>query len=124
MRGAKEGASSWSWGNLPVPPGPLHWSASRTGGLSPPLRIARVIPPHEELVAELAELIAIPSLSADPAHADDLRLAADWVAARVRAAGGSVEIQERNGRPLVIGDVRASTGEDAPSVLVYAHLGG
>jgi acetylornithine deacetylase/succinyl-diaminopimelate desuccinylase-like protein len=88
----------------------------------PPRRIARVIPPHEELVAELAELIAIPSISADPEHADDLRRAADWVAARITSAGGSVEIQERGGRPLVIGDVPASTGDDAPTVLVYAHL--
>jgi acetylornithine deacetylase/succinyl-diaminopimelate desuccinylase-like protein len=81
-----------------------------------------VIPPHEELVAELAELIAIPSISADPDHADDLRRAADWVAARITAADGSAEIQERNGRPLVIGDVPASTGDGAPTVLVYAHL--
>jgi acetylornithine deacetylase/succinyl-diaminopimelate desuccinylase-like protein len=81
-----------------------------------------VIPPHEELVAELAELIAIQSISADPAHAVDLRRAADWVAARITAAGGSVEIQERGGRPLVIGQVPATTGDGAPSVLVYAHL--
>ena len=88
----------------------------------PPRRIARVVPPHEELVAELAELIAIPSLSADPSHAEDLARAAGWVAARITEAGGSVEIQERSGRPLVIGDVPASTGDGAPTVLVYAHL--
>ena len=87
---------------------------------SPP-RIARVIPPHDALVAELAELIAIPSVSADDAHADDVRRAADWVAERIRRAGGTVEIAERGGRPLVIGEVKASTG-DAPTVLVYAHL--
>ena len=84
--------------------------------------IARVVPPHEELVDELAELIAIPSISADPEHADDLRRAADWVAARIGAAGGTVDVQERGGRPLVIGDVPASTGDGAPTVLVYAHL--
>ena len=28
---------------------------------------------------ELAELIAIPSVSADPEHADDVRRAAEWV---------------------------------------------
>ena len=62
-----------------------------------------VIPPHETLVAELAELIAIPSVSADPVHADDIRRAADWVVERIRAAGGEAELQERGERPLVIG---------------------
>jgi acetylornithine deacetylase/succinyl-diaminopimelate desuccinylase-like protein len=81
-----------------------------------------VIPPHEELVAGLAELIAIPSVSADPIHADDVRKAADWVAERIVRAGGTVEIQERGGRPLVIGEVASSSGADAPTVLVYAHL--
>ena len=81
-----------------------------------------VIPPHEELVAGLAELIAIPSVSADPVHADDVRRAADWVAGRIRAGGGEAELQQRGGRPLVIGEVRASTGEEAPTVLAYAHL--
>ena len=81
-----------------------------------------MIPPHDTLVAELAELIAIPSISADPEHADDVRRAADWVAARIRSAGGTVEIQDRGGRPLVIGDVPSSTGAAAPTLLVYAHL--
>ena len=43
------------------------------------------------------------------AHADDVRRAAEWVAERIRRAGGTVEIVERGGRPLVIGEVQAST---------------
>ena len=85
-------------------------------------RIARVIPPHEALFAELAELIAIPSVSADPAHAGDVRRAAEWVSARISSAGGMAELQERGGRPLVVGEVRASSGEGAPTVIAYAHL--
>ena len=80
------------------------------------------IPSHDALVAELAELVAIPSMSADPEHAPDLVRAADWVAERIRSAGGTVEIQQRNGRPLVVGEVPASTGADAPTVIAYAHL--
>jgi acetylornithine deacetylase/succinyl-diaminopimelate desuccinylase-like protein len=80
-----------------------------------------VVPAHEQLVAELSELIAIPSVSADAERAADLRRAAEWVAARIDAMGGSVEIQERGGRPLVLGEVRASRS-DAPAVLAYAHL--
>ena len=80
-----------------------------------------MLPPHDALVAELSELIAIPSVSADPAHAEDLSRAAEWVAGRIRGAGGEVEIAERAGRPLVLGEVPASrTG--APAVLAYAHL--
>lgn len=81
-----------------------------------------MIPPHAELVAELAELVAIPSISADPEHADDLERAADWVAERIRRAGGTAGIETRNGRPLVVGEVPASTGPSAPTVLAYAHL--
>jgi acetylornithine deacetylase/succinyl-diaminopimelate desuccinylase-like protein len=84
--------------------------------------IARMIPPHDVLVEQLAELIAIPSVSADPVHADDIRRAADWVVERIHAAGGEAEIQERGGRPLVIGHVAASTGAGAPTVLAYEHL--
>ena len=81
-----------------------------------------MLPPHEELVAELAELIAIPSVSADDAHAADVRRAAEWVVERIRRAGGTAEIQERAGPPLVLGEVSASKGASAPTVLVYAHL--
>jgi len=101
VRDAEEG----SWGNHGVPP----------------RRIARVLPSHDALVAELSELIAIPSVSADPAHAEDLSRAADWVAGRIRGAGGEVEIAERAGRPLVLGEVAASRAA-APAVLAYAHL--
>ncbi|MFN8221985.1 MAG: M20/M25/M40 family metallo-hydrolase [Gaiellales bacterium] len=80
------------------------------------------IPDHDALVAELAELIAIPSVSADPDHAGDLERAAAWVCERIERAGGSTDVQQRNGRPLVLGEVRASTGESSPTVLVYAHL--
>ena len=81
-------------------------------------------PTYEELKGKLAELIAIPSVSADPAHAGDVETAAAWVADQIRGAGGEVEILPWNGgRPLVIGEVRASAGaESAPTVLCYAHF--
>ena len=49
------------------------------------------VPSLETLAGELAELIAIPSLSADPEHAGDVRAAADWVADRVRVPAGGTE---------------------------------
>jgi acetylornithine deacetylase/succinyl-diaminopimelate desuccinylase-like protein len=81
-------------------------------------------PSHEALRDQLAELIAIPSVSADPAHADDVVRAADWVAARIRTAGGTADVVPWNGgRPLVIGEIAASEKADsAPTVLCYAHF--
>ena len=43
-------------------------------------------------VEELREFIAIPSVSADPAHHDDVRRAAEWVRDFVKRAGGEAEL--------------------------------
>ena len=72
---------------------------------------------------ELREFIAIPSVSADPAHQDDVRRAAEWVRDFVRRAGGEAELVPHGERDLVIGDIPASTnGAEAPTVLVYGHF--
>jgi acetylornithine deacetylase/succinyl-diaminopimelate desuccinylase-like protein len=79
--------------------------------------------PSEALVAELAEFVAIPSVSADAAHAADIETAATWIAARIREGGGSVELVPWGARPLVIGEIQASTSpEAAPTILTYAHF--
>ena len=66
---------------------------------------------------DLSAFLAIPSVSADPAHADDVARAAEWVAARVRSLGGSAETRE-DGR-LVVSEIAGPPG--APTVLVYGH---
>jgi len=72
---------------------------------------------------ELSELLRIPSVSADPAHRDDVRRAAEWVCQFVRRSGGECELVERGVRPLVTGEIRASDDADsAPTVLVYGHF--
>jgi acetylornithine deacetylase/succinyl-diaminopimelate desuccinylase-like protein len=77
----------------------------------------------QALLDELAVLLRIPSMSADPAHAGDVRQAAEWVAAFLRGAGGSGEVVDWHGSPLAVGELRASTGADsAPTVLVYGHF--
>jgi acetylornithine deacetylase/succinyl-diaminopimelate desuccinylase-like protein len=70
---------------------------------------------------ELSELVAIPSVSADPAHKDDVKAAAEWLAGFVRGAGGEAEVVPTETQPLIIGDLRASNGS-APTVLVYGHV--
>ena len=75
------------------------------------------------LTSQLAELIAIPSMSADPEHAGDVREAAEWICERVRGAGGTAELVDWEGRPLAIGEVRASQdAASAPTVLCYGHF--
>jgi acetylornithine deacetylase/succinyl-diaminopimelate desuccinylase-like protein len=72
---------------------------------------------------ELREFIAIPSVSADPAHQEDVRRAAEWVRDFVKRAGGDAELVPYGERDLVIGDIPASNGAaDAPTVLLYGHF--
>ena len=76
-----------------------------------------------ELVDELAEWIRIPSVSADAAHADDVRRAGEWLCEKLRAAGGTAELADWNGAPLALGEIRASQNADsAPTVLCYGHF--
>ena len=78
---------------------------------------------NEPWFDELAELLRIPSISADPARAGDVQRAATWVLDFVRAAGGECEIVDWSGQPLVIGELAASGGGgDAPTVLCYGHF--
>jgi acetylornithine deacetylase/succinyl-diaminopimelate desuccinylase-like protein len=65
----------------------------------------------------LAELVAIPSVSSDPARAADLRRAAEWVASRLAFARG--RIVETSGHPVVLGELPAAP--EAPTILVYGH---
>jgi acetylornithine deacetylase/succinyl-diaminopimelate desuccinylase-like protein len=66
---------------------------------------------------ELRDFLAIPSVSADPAHAADVERAAEWVARKVRSLGGSAELRE-HGR-LLVSEIAGPPG--APTVLVYGH---
>jgi acetylornithine deacetylase/succinyl-diaminopimelate desuccinylase-like protein len=66
---------------------------------------------------ELRDFLAIPSISADPAHAEDVTRAAEWVAERMRRLGGEAELRE-DGR-LVVSSLEGPPG--APTVLVYGH---
>jgi acetylornithine deacetylase/succinyl-diaminopimelate desuccinylase-like protein len=77
----------------------------------------------QALTERLAELIAIPSISADKTHAGDVRAAGEWVCGRIRAAGGKAELVDWHGQPLAIGEVRASRdAESTPTVLCYGHF--
>jgi acetylornithine deacetylase/succinyl-diaminopimelate desuccinylase-like protein len=72
---------------------------------------------------ELSEWLRIPSVSADPAHAGDVRAAGEWLCEFVRGAGGEAGLVETDAQPLAVGEIRASSGAgDAPTVLLYGHF--
>jgi acetylornithine deacetylase/succinyl-diaminopimelate desuccinylase-like protein len=74
-------------------------------------------------LAELSRWLEIPSVSADERHRADVRRAGEWVRDFVSAAGGSAEVIDWDGQPLVVGEIRASGGgETAPTVLCYGHF--
>lgn len=74
------------------------------------------LPTVDALLAELAEYVAIPSVSrvSDPAT---MERAAQWVAGRLAWAGGRLE--PTAGNPVVRADWLGAP--DAPTVLVYGH---
>ena len=71
--------------------------------------------------ADLEALARVPSISADPAHAADVRRAAEQVAGLAGDAGAAdVRVVSAGGAPAVIATWPAPAG--APTVLLYAHL--
>jgi acetylornithine deacetylase/succinyl-diaminopimelate desuccinylase-like protein len=72
-------------------------------------------------LSELKEWLRIPSVSADPDRAPDVRRSAEWLAGALRRTGFPVaEVWPTEGGPAVFAEW--SSGEpDAPTVLVYGH---
>jgi acetylornithine deacetylase/succinyl-diaminopimelate desuccinylase-like protein len=72
---------------------------------------------------ELSEFLAIPSVSADSAHREDVKRAGEWVCEFIRRIGGTAELTPFGEKELALGEIPASTGaENAPTVLVYGHF--
>lgn len=72
------------------------------------------------MLSELIEFASIPSVSTDPAHASDIRRAAQWAAERLRKAGPiDVRVIETVGNPVVYGEWLGAPGQR--TVLVYGH---
>jgi acetylornithine deacetylase/succinyl-diaminopimelate desuccinylase-like protein len=73
------------------------------------------------LLDDLDPWLRIPSISADPRHAGDVRSSAQWLAGRLRQAGfPEVEIWETPGHPAVYAHWPAGQAA-APVVVVYGH---
>ncbi len=74
---------------------------------------------RDRQVEELKELLRIPSVSADSAHRDDVRRAAEWVAGQFRRMKLPVEVIPTAEHPIVFAESPAVPG--APVVLIYGH---
>jgi acetylornithine deacetylase/succinyl-diaminopimelate desuccinylase-like protein len=72
---------------------------------------------------ELADFLKIPSVSADPGHRADVVAAGTWVRDFIAAGGGSAELIDWHGQPLVIGAFPATENpQSAPTILCYGHF--
>ncbi len=76
---------------------------------------------REQLRADLDAWLRIPSISADPAHAADVRRSAEWLADAFRRTGLPVaELWDTPGGPTVFAEW-PSDDPGAPTVVVYGH---
>jgi acetylornithine deacetylase/succinyl-diaminopimelate desuccinylase-like protein len=76
---------------------------------------------RSEAEADLFELIAIPSVSAQPEHRDDCRRAAGWIAGRLRDLGMDTHLSDvaDGGHPVVVAEWLGRPG--APTLTIYGH---
>jgi acetylornithine deacetylase/succinyl-diaminopimelate desuccinylase-like protein len=75
---------------------------------------------RDRYVDELKQYLAIPSISALPEHAADVRRAAQWTADAIGAAGlEHVQVIDTPGHPVVYGDWLHAPGK--PTILFYGH---
>ncbi len=75
----------------------------------------------DRFVQELEEVLRIPSISTDPAHAGDIERTAEWLAQNLRELGAAnVAVMPTAGYPVVYGEWLGA-GPDKETVLVYGH---
>lgn len=86
------------------------------------LRLASYVEAERERIVDtLFDFLRIPSISAQPEYAPDVRRSAEFTAGLLRDAGMEhVALLETAGAPAVYGDW-LHAGPDAPTVLVYGH---
>lgn len=78
---------------------------------------------RDAFLSDLAEWLRIPSVSAEPERAADVRRSAEWLAAKLRETGfTTTEIWETEGDGLPAVFAEWPSGDPgAPTVLVYGH---
>jgi acetylornithine deacetylase/succinyl-diaminopimelate desuccinylase-like protein len=82
--------------------------------------LAKIDVNQTDALGRLFELLAIPSISADPAYFQDCETAADWLVRQLAGLGFEASKRPTKGRPMVVGHAKAKR-RDAPHVLFYGH---
>ena len=74
----------------------------------------------DRFLSELFDLLRLPSVSADPKFADDVRKTAEMVKARLLDAGcDNAELVETAGNPVVYAEKNVDSG--LPTIVIYGH---
>ena len=76
---------------------------------------------QDKIMEDYKALLRFPSISADPAYAEDVKACANWIVEQLKELGfDNCEAVATEGLPVVYGEwLRA--GADKPTVLVYSH---
>ena len=82
--------------------------------------LARIDHNREASVQRLFGLLAIPSVSTDPAFAPDCARAAQWLVDELKGLGFDASIRPTAGHPMVVAHAKAKR-RDVPHVLFYGH---
>jgi acetylornithine deacetylase/succinyl-diaminopimelate desuccinylase-like protein len=76
----------------------------------------------EASIGRLAEIIRIPSVSTDPAHAADCRKAGQWTADLLQEIGFDAALRDTAGRPMVVAHfIPSNAPAKTPHALFYGH---
>lgn len=82
--------------------------------------LARIDQNREAAVQRLFGLLAIPSVSTDPAFAQDCARAAQWLVDELTGLGFEASLRSTAGHPMVVAHAKAKR-RDVPHVLFYGH---
>jgi acetylornithine deacetylase/succinyl-diaminopimelate desuccinylase-like protein len=75
---------------------------------------------RSDFEARLKQFVEIPSVSAEPGRKSDVRRCAEASAQLIRDFGGTSEVIETDGHPIVLGKIRSGNG--SPVVTLYNHM--
>jgi acetylornithine deacetylase/succinyl-diaminopimelate desuccinylase-like protein len=94
-------------------------SATPSAARSLPAVLDRLDAALPNSLERLKALVAIPSISTDPAYAAECRRAGQWLVDDLASIGFAASLRDTPGHPMVVGHMAGPEG--APHVLFYGH---